>query len=299
MQSSVTTIALPAALAVIMLGLGLHLTVADFVRIARTPRTLALALACQLLILPVLAFGLIKLFDLPAALAVGMMLLAASPGGTTANMLSHLFGGDVALNVSLTAINSIAAVVSVPVVTNFALGYFLPAGEGAVGLQFGKTVQVFAVVLTPVALGMLIRWRKPRFATLMDRPARIASATLLGVVVVAALIAERDKVGDYLASVGAVAAVFCVLSLSLGYLAPLVLGIGTRQAIACSMEIGIHNSAVAITVASGVLGNSEFAVPAAVYGILMYPIAGLFGYIISRPLARSRGGDTAALPVKS
>lgn len=114
MNSPLVSLALPLALAVIMFGLGLSLSVDDFTRIARQPRTVAIALACQLLVLPAIAFGLVLLFDLPPTLAVGMLLLASSPGGTTANLLSHLFGGDVALNVSLTAVNSIIAVVTAP-----------------------------------------------------------------------------------------------------------------------------------------------------------------------------------------
>ena len=143
---------LPIALAVIMFGLGLSLTVDDFRRTARTPRAVVVALALQILVLPVLAFGLILLFDLPPLLAVGVMLLAASPGGTTANLFSHLFRGDVALNITLTAVNSVLAAVTIPVITNFAIAYF--DADGELGLQFGKIAQVIAIVLIPVAFGM-------------------------------------------------------------------------------------------------------------------------------------------------
>src|SRR5699024_7690395 len=141
--------------AIIMFGLGLSLTVADFRRVARSPRAVVVALVLQILVLPVVAFGLVLAFDLDPLLAVGVMLLAASPGGTTANLLSHLFRGDVALNITLTAINSVLAAVSIPLITNLAINHF--GAQGELGLQFGKVAGVVALVLVPVALGMAVR----------------------------------------------------------------------------------------------------------------------------------------------
>lgn len=277
MDSPLASVGLPIALAVIMFGLGLSLTVADFTRVARAPRILVIALGCQVLLLPLIAFGLAVALDLPPILAVGLLLLAASPGGTTANLFSHLFGGDVALNISLTAVNSVIAVVTLPVVTNAALRYFDPGELGSVGLQFGKALQVFAVVLVPVALGMLVRRLRAGFAERMDRPVRVASAVLLGLVVAATLLAERGSIGDYLADVGLVTTLFCLLALGIGFAVPRLLGVGSRQAIATSMEVGIHNSTLAITIAVGLLDSTEMAVPAAVYGVLMFPLAAIFG----------------------
>lgn len=283
MNSPVVSVALPLALAVIMFGLGLSLTTDDFARVARNPKAVAIALACQMLVLPAVALGLTLLFDLPPLLAVGMMLLASSPGGATANLFSHLFGGDVALNVSLTAVNSILAVVTVPLITNLAITHFEPVGEaGAVGLQFGKVVQVFALVLIPVLLGMILRRTATGFATAMDRPVRIASAILLLAVVLSAMVSEHSNITGYLVDVGAITIAFCLISLTVGYVVPRVLGIGARQAIACAMEVGIHNSAVSITIAISVLGSTEMAIPAAVYGVLMVPLAAAVGWLISR-----------------
>ncbi|EOM77038.1 bile acid:sodium symporter family protein [Rhodococcus rhodnii] len=294
MDSALTSVGLPAALAIIMFGLGLSLTVGDFRRVATAPRVVLVALTCQLLVLPAIAFGLAIVFDLPPLLAVGLMLLAASPGGTTANLFSHLFRGDVALNISLTALNSVIAVVTVPVVTNFALVYFDGSGEGSLGLQFSKVVQVFAVVLVPVAAGMVVRHLSQRFADRMDKPVRIASAVILAGVVVATLVAERASIGGYLAAVGVVTTLFCLLSLSIGYIVPRALGSAYPQSIACSMEIGIHNSTLAITIAIGILGSTEIAVPAAVYGVVMFPLAAIFGAVVSR--VAHRRGDLAPAP---
>jgi bile acid:Na+ symporter, BASS family len=286
MDSALTTVALPLALAVVMFGLGLALTVGDFARIGRQPKAVVIALVLQLLVLPALCFGLVLLFDLEPLLAVGLLLLAASPGGTTANLFSHLFRGDVALNISLTAVNSLLAVVTLPLVTNLALDHFDPPAAGELGLQFGKTVQVFAVVLIPVAIGMVVRARSAAFADRMDKPVRIASAVVLALVIVGTMVAERDNVTEYVRAVGLPAVVFCMLSLTLGFLVPRALGVTHRQAIASAFEIGVHNSTLAIAVAVSVLGSVGLAVPAAVYGVLMFPIAALFGWAITRSTRR-------------
>jgi len=287
MGSALTTVLLPLALAIVMLGLGLSLTIGDFARVARQPRAVPIALALQLLVLPALCFGLVLLFDLPPLLAVGM-LLAASPGGTTANLFSHLFRGDVALNISLTAVNSLIAVVTLPVVTNLAIGLFDPADADTLGLQFGKTVQVFAVVLVPVAIGMLVRRARPAFAERMDKPVGILSAVVLAAVIVGTMVAERENVAGYLRDVGLPVLLFCLVSLTLGLLVPRALGVGERQAIAGAFEIGVHNATLAIAVAVSVLGSVELAVPAAVYGVVMFPVAAAFGWAITRTSGRDR-----------
>ncbi|CAM3175836.1 bile acid:sodium symporter family protein [Stackebrandtia soli] len=280
MDSVLTTVFLPIALGIIMFGLGLGLTAADFTRVARYPKAVVIALVCQILILPAACFGLIMLFDLPAPLAVGMMLLAASPGGTTANLYSHLFGGDVALNISLTAINSVLAVVSLPVITNFALSYFVGDGDG-VGLQFDKTVQIFAIVLLPVLLGMLIKRYRGAFADRMHTPVKIASALILVAVIVGAVSAEWSNMDDYVRSVGLVTVLFSAISLALGYWAPRLMKVERGQAIASSMEIGIHNGtlAIAIAVSPALLNSSEMAIPAAMYGVVMFFTAAAAGFI--------------------
>ncbi|MFM6852367.1 MAG: bile acid:sodium symporter family protein [Terrabacter sp.] len=295
MDSALLTIGLPIPLAVIMFGLGLSLTTADFRRVKQNPRAVTTALVCQLLVLPVVAFGLVELFGLAPLLAVGFMILAASPGGTTANLYSHLFRGDVALNITLTAINSIIAVVSLPLVTNWAIGHFVDEGE-RVGLQLDKLLQVFAIVLVPVVIGMLVRRRSPEFADRMDRPVRTASAVMLVLVVLAAMWTERENISDYLAEVGLIAAIFCILSLSIGYAVPRRLGLSEDQAVASGFEIGIHNSTLAIAMAITVLGNAQMSIPAAVYGVLMFPIAGIFGMIVRnrKVLVAERSRDRAS-----
>jgi BASS family bile acid:Na+ symporter len=285
MDSALTTVGLPIALAIVMFGLGLSLTVDDFRRVARQPRAVAVALGCQLILMPLVCFGLVKLFDLPPLLAVGLMLLSASPGGTTANLFSHLFHGDVALNVTLPAVNSVIAVVTLPLITNFAISHF-DLGD-SVTLPFGKVVEVFAIVLVPVAIGMVVCAKASGWAQRMDKPVRIASAVILTGLVLSILLDQRENVADYLADVGVVAATFCAISLVTGYVVPRALGDPYDQAIASSMEVGVHNGTIAIFVAVEILESTEIAVPAAVYTIFMFVRAALWGRVITRWLPAS------------
>lgn len=280
MDSALTTVGLPIALAIIMFGLGLGLTVADFQRIGKNPKAVAIALVCQIVVLPAICFGLVKAFDLDPLLAIGMILLAASPGGTTANLFSHLFRGDVALNISLTAINSILALLTLPLITNAAIDHF-DQGD-SVSLPFGEVLQVFAIVLIPVGIGMAVKATRPAFADRMDRPVRIGSAVILAVLVLGILLDQRENVADYLAEVGIVAALFCALSLVIGYVVPRALGVRDDQAIASSMEIGVHNGTLAIFVAVEILDSTEISVPAAVYSIVMFVLATAWGLVLTR-----------------
>jgi BASS family bile acid:Na+ symporter len=236
---------------------------------------------------------------LPPVLAVGMLLLAASPGGTTANLYSHLFRGDVALNISLTAINSVLAVFTLPLITNLAIAYFLP-GDDSLGLQLAKVVEVFIIVLGPVVLGMLARWWRPSFADRMDRPVRIASVVILVVVIAGAIASNLELLLENAGRLAGVTVVFCVLSLTVGYMVPRLLRVDRRQSIASSFEIGIHNATLAIVIAQTVIGSVEMSLPAAVYGVLMFFVALAFGFLIrGRGAGTSAGGATDATATSS
>jgi len=285
MGSALTTIGLPVALGIIMFGLGLSLTLGDFARVAKHPKAVIVALACQLLVLPALCFGLVLLFHLPPVLAVGMMLLAASPGGTTANLYSHLFRGDIALNISLTAINSVISVVTLPLIVNLSLGYFYPEG-GQLGIDVVEALKVFAIVLIPVALGMLVRRARPVFADRMDKPVRIASIIILVIVIAGAVVSNLKPLMENIGALAGVTIVFCLLSLTIGFLIPRLFRVNRTQSIASSFEIGIHNATLAIVIAQSVLGNFEMSLPGAVYGVLMFFLAAGFGLVISRVVAR-------------
>jgi BASS family bile acid:Na+ symporter len=280
MDSALTTVGLPIALGIIMFGLGLGLTLDDFRRVARAPKAVAVALTCQIVLLPLVCFGLVLLFDLPPLLGIGMLLLAASPGGTTANLFSHLFKGDVALNITLTAINTLVAVVTLPIITGLAIAYY--DRQDDVTMPLVEIVKVFALILVPVAIGMVVRAKTPAFAERMDRPVRIGSAAILAILVLGILLDQRENVVDYLTDVGPVTAVFCAISLVVGYVVPKAFGVSGPQAIASSMEVGVHNATLAIFVAVEVLDSVEVSVPAAVYSLVMFVFAALWGTWVSR-----------------
>jgi BASS family bile acid:Na+ symporter len=291
MDSALTTVGLPLALAIIMFGLGLDLTVGDFKRVGRAPRAVAVALGCQIVLLPAICFGLVVLFDLPALLGIGMLLLAASPGGTTANLFSHLFRGDVALNITLTAINTVIAVVTLPLITGLAIAWY--DRQDDVSMPLVEIVKVFALILLPVGIGMLVNRRAPGFARRMDRPVRIGSALILAILVLGILLDQRENVGDYIADVGLIAALFCAISLVVGYYVPKALGVTGPQAIASSMEVGVHNATLAIFVAVEVLDSVEISVPAAVYSLVMFLFAALWGMWVSKQVGAREDASVA------
>jgi BASS family bile acid:Na+ symporter len=283
MQSTLlTNLLLPLALGVIMLGLGLGLTLDDFRRVARYPRAVLTGLVLQTLLLPWVAFALALAFRLPAELAVGLMLLAASPGGATANIYSHLARGDVALNITLTAINSLLCLLTLPLILNLSLEYFLDAGQ-YVPPPVRKVIEVAVIIVLPVAIGMAIRAFAPGFAQRAQKPIRLLSVLVLALLIVAAVVQSKDVLLAYFAAVGLACLAFNLVSMGAGYIAPLALKLPRRQAIAIAMEIGIHNGTLAIFVALNVLENPAMSVPAAVYSLLMFFTAAGFALWLNRP----------------
>jgi BASS family bile acid:Na+ symporter len=279
--SIITNVLLPVALGVIMLGLGLSLTVADFTRVVKFPKAVLIGLAIQMLVLTAACLGISILFRLPPELAVGMMLLAASPGGATANIYSHLAHGDVALNITLTAVNSLLCLFTLPLIVSGALAYFMGADQ-YVPPPFKKVIEVAVIILGPVAIGMFLRSKFSALAAKVERPVRIFSVLLLAGLVMASVIQEWQVLTRYFAVVGAACLVFNLVSMGVGYGVPLAVKLPDGQAIAIAMEIGIHNGTLAIFIALNVLGNGTMSVPAAVYSLIMFVTAGLFAWWLTR-----------------
>ena len=282
-DSLVTALFLPMALGVIMFGLGLSLRVADFTRVVMFPKAVLIGLAVQILVLPAICVLIAHAFGLPPALAVGLMLLAASPGGAVANLFSHLAHGDVALNITLTAINSVLAIVTLPIIVSLSMLHFMGQGE-AIPLQFTKVVQVFAIVLIPVAVGMLVNARAARVAEAMRRPMKWLSVIFLASVIAVAASQDSGNIGGFIQAVGGACLAFNLASLGLGYGLPRLLKLERPQAVAIGMEVGIHNSTLAITVALSpmMLDNPQMSIPPAVYGVMMLFTAAGFGWLVNR-----------------
>ena len=282
MQDSIIfDLLLPIALGVIMLGLGLSLTVADFQRVLRYPRAVLFGLALQTLVLPWAAFGIAIVLDLPPELAVGLMLLAASPGGATANLYSHLARGDVALNITLTATNSLLCLVSLPLIVGWSLGFFMDA-DTYVPPPFRKIIEVGGLILFPVVIGMVVRHFAGAFAARAQTPIKLFSIALLVGLIGAVLWSQWGILVTFAATVGVACLAFNLVSMGTGYALPLAIRLPRKQAIAIAMEIGIHNGTLAIFIALNVLDNNLMSVPAAIYSLVMFITAGVFAWWLTR-----------------
>ena len=277
------------ALALVMFGLGLSLSLEDFRRLFKHPKAVTIALVLQVIGLPLACYAIIVGFGLSPVFAIGLMLLAASPGGISANLFSHLFGGNVAMNISLTAVNTLLSIVTLPLIANWAIGHFAQGGQ-VVPLQTRKLVEVIAIVLVPVAIGMVVASRKPGFAARMEKPTKIFSAVVLAVVTVLAIANEWKNITTTFAEIGVPVLLFNLVSLLAGYYLSRAAGLDKPLATAISYEIGIHNSTLAIFIAVSVLGSFQLALPAAIYSVVMYITAPLFGWLLLRR------GQPAAVP---
>jgi len=276
MESSILTqLFLPLALAVIMFGMGLSLTFGDFRRILIYPKAVAIGLANQILLLPLVAFGLIKIFGLQTELAVGLMILAACPGGATSNLITHLAKGDSALSITLTAFSSLITVFTIPFVVNFAILYFIPDGKEQQLDIFGTVISVIFITILPVLIGMLVLKRAPQLAQKWDAPFRKISAIFFVIILLAAILKERSNLLENFAQAGPVALALNLVTLGLGYLSGMVFGLGKKQSTTIAIEAGIQNGTLGITIAATLLVNSTMAIPSAIYGLLMFGTAGL------------------------
>jgi bile acid:Na+ symporter, BASS family len=273
------TVLLPIALAMIMASLGLSLTIADFRRIFTEPRGVLIGLANLLLVSPLLAFAVAELYGLEAAFAVGLVLLGASPGGTMANLLTHLARGDTALSISMTAISSLAAVITVPLFLTLSVDHFGASVADDVSM-LGVVVRVFLITIVPLAFGMWLRSRDPaRAAAAEPRAKRIALVVFL-FVVAGAVSSEWNTIVDNIGDLAVATLTLNVAAMTISFTVSRLARLTDRQATAIAMELGIHNSTLAITV--GVSIAEVLGIPAAVYSAFMFLTAGTFARLMFR-----------------
>ena len=268
MDAQIFKIGLPIALAIIMLGMGLGLTVSDFTRVFSKPRAFVTGTVLQLIILPLIALGIILAMPPAAPFAVGLMILAACPGGTTSNLLTFTARGDVALSVSLTAIISLVGFITVPLITAFALGEFM--GAEAPELPIAQTmIGVLAITTVPVAIGMLVRKISPRFADMAEELFRPLSTLVFLAVVAGAIYAERENVISYIMQTGIQVLALNLIMMILAAMVANAVGLNKPQRTAITLECGLQNATIGLTVAVTILGNTQISIPIAVYGLLM------------------------------
>lgn len=275
MQNSIlTSVFLPLALAFIMLGMGLSLNFKDFKNIIVFPKAVFLGLTNQLLLLPVIAFGLISIFGLDGTMAVGIMIVAACPGGATSNLITHLSRGDTALSISLTAVTSFITVITIPLIVNFSIYYF--GEEGAISLPIGETIiQIMGVTIIPVSIGMFLKKRFPSLSLKADKPVRIASAGFFVLIVAAAILKERASLVEFFVLAGPVTLFLNISTLLLGFILAKLFLLPKNQQLTIAIESGIQNGTLGIMIAATLLRNSEMTVPIAIYSLIMFVTAAL------------------------
>lgn len=285
----ILTVVLPLSLAFIMFSLGIGLTLDDFRRVLTMPLAVAAGLTAQMLILPVVAFCLLIVMPMPPEIAVGVMILALSPGGVTSNFLTKLAGGAVALSVTLTAVVSLIAVVSVPLLTDFSVRTFM----GEAGPDIDVTSLALAMVLItaiPVILGVVVRSLMPTIAKAADKPISILAALLFSLIIIGALAANWQSFIGNIGTLGPLLVALNLILLILGFLLARLLALPRPEAIAISLETGIQNGTLGIAVGTLIVeqaaGMTPFTLPSGVYGITMYlvtlPIIGILRMISSR-----------------
>ena len=234
------------------------------------------------MLLPIIGFGIAVLLKLPPEIAVGIMILAACPGGPTSNLISHLAKGDLALSVSLTAASSLVTILTIPFIVNFALSYFLER-EQLVELKVLETVgQIFLIVIIPVVLGMLIRRFNKSLANRMEKPVRIGSGVVLFLIIVGIIVKERANMISYFEQAGIAALLLNIMTMLVGYYSAKLFRIKNAQATSISIESGIQNGTLAISISVVLLGSTAFAIAPAIYSVLMFLTAGIWIFKGSR-----------------
>lgn len=292
-MDSISNAILGIALMVVMAGMGLSLTVDDFKRVVKYPRAILFGLFNQLIMLPILGFTLVSIFRLSPEIAIGIMILAACPGGPTSNLISHLAKGDTALSVSLTAISSVVTVFTIPIIINLAMVSFVNQTE-RIHLDIWDTiVKIFSIVLIPVILGMLVKRFWSEFARKMERPVKITSGIILFLIILGIIIKEKATLPGYFAQAGVISLLLNVLTMSLGYWGARWIRLDIPQSISISIESGIQNGTLAIAIAGGLLGQLAYAIAPVVYSIIMFLTAGVVIYLGNKWIKTAK---TAPLP---
>ncbi len=286
-----TSVVLPIALAIIMFTLGLGLTVDDFKRVIRIPKGVGVGLFNLLLISPFLAFMLAEAFNLNAEMAVGLVLLGATPGGTLANMFTHLAKGETALSITMTAVSSVVAVITIPLFLGLATDRFGNVGNLDEVNMLSVALRTFLITVLPLTIGLWVHHRMGARAENLRQRLSPVSLVLFVLVVIGAVAAEFDLIKEHFAKVALAALALNLLAMAISFTLSRVVRLNDRQATAIALELGVHNATVAIAVA-GMLDVDALMIPAAVYSLFMFITAGLFARFMHR---RNRAAE-AAIP---
>jgi BASS family bile acid:Na+ symporter len=280
----VVDVFLPLALAFIMFALGLGLTGNDFWRVIRQPRDFFVGTFSQIILLPIIAFILVKLWPISPELAIGVMIIAAAPGGVTSNILTSFARGDVALSISLTAIISLLSVITVPFII---LTSIMLIDNSALDLDISLTnmaISMFLIVTVPVIIGMIFRKFASNVAIKFEPIAKKISAVLFVIVLLGAILAEKDNVVSYFAQAGLITLVLNVVMMIVAYYIAQLLASGTEQKKCITIECGLQNGTLAIFVATSIFGGGMYVIPAATYSLIMFGTSLIFVYLVRKSI---------------
>ncbi|WGL16020.1 bile acid:sodium symporter family protein [Microbulbifer bruguierae] len=298
-SSPLISIGLPISLFIIMIGIGMTLTARDFHQVTVKPTGLIAGTITQILLMPMAAFALAWALQLPPAMAVGLVIIAACPGGTTSNLFTLLARGNVALSIVLTVSASMITIMSLPVFANYALGVYFGTQQ-EIQLPFGKTVLMLSlIVLLPVAIGMGIRAIQPALAARAESLVSVFGGLVLAVLIVGIVYGIRDRFLDLLIQAGPATVSLNLLGIGLGFLSMKLAGLGKREGLAIATELGIKNGTLGLMVTLTLLQSSDMSIPSAIYGVIMFPIGFLLvalGRRIVKIDAREGSATNSAVP---
>ena len=279
-MSIVTDIFLPLALAFIMFALGLGLTGADFLRVIKQPKDFFVGAISQIILLPVIAFILVKIWPISPELAVGVMIIAAAPGGVTSNILTSFAKGDVALSISLTAIISLLSVITVPFIIVTSLGLLGTENMPQDISLIGMAINMFLIVTVPVIIGMLFRKIASNTAIKFELIAKKISVVLFVIVLLGAILAEKDNIVSYFADAGLITLVLNVVMMLVAFYVAQLLGTGIAQKKCIAIECGLQNGTLAIFIGTTLFGGGAFVIPAATYSLIMFSTSLIFVFFV-------------------
>ena len=272
----------PISLALIMLALGMGLTVQDFTRVIKQPGDFIIGLICQLVFLPIIAFALVFILDVPVELAVGLMIIAAAPGGVTSNILTKFANGDVALSISLTAVISLLSILTVPFIIFKSIDFLNASTNTNEISMIGIAIKMFLVVTLPVILGMIIRRFANNFVSSNEKIIQTISFILFLIVLLGAIIQERSNIIPYLMKAGTITLLLNIIMMMIGFYVGKFFATGIKQRKCISLECGLQNGTLAIFVATQIFNDVTYIIPAAIYSLIMFATSLIFVFLIKK-----------------
>jgi len=280
----VTDVILPLALAFIMFVLGLGLTGGDFLRVVKQPRDFFVGAFSQIILLPIIAFILVNIWSIAPELAIGVMIIAAAPGGVTSNLLTSFAKGDVALSISLTAIISLLSVITIPLIVLTSIDLLNGSNITQDISLIGMARDMFLIVTAPVVLGMLLRKFVYGVALKFEPIAKKISTVLFVFVLLGAIAAERENVISYFAQAGLITLVLNVVMMIVAYYVAQLLATGKQQKKCITIECGLQNGTLAIFVATSIFGGGMYVIPAATYSLIMFATSLIFVSLVRKTI---------------